>query len=124
MVRMKKGEKGDREAVARWRETMEKRYGNISERAKKIGAKGGRNGRGKDYKGGFASNPELAKMAGALGGLISKRGPSKSKDFEKYKEEIFEMYDSKNYSMKEIAKKFDLPYEVVRYRINLRENNK
>ena len=35
----------------------------------KIGAKGGRNGR----TGGFAANPELARVAGAKGGLISRR---------------------------------------------------
>lgn len=39
----------------------------------KIGAKGGRNG----HTGGFAANPELAKIAGAKGGRISKRGPAK-----------------------------------------------
>ena len=37
---------------------------------KRIGAIGGRNG----HTGGFASNPELAKKAGAKGGKISKRG--------------------------------------------------
>ena len=36
---------------------------------RKNGAKGGRNG----HTGGFASNPELAKIAGAKGGRISKR---------------------------------------------------
>jgi len=36
----------------------------------KIGAKGGRNGR----TGGFAANPELARIAGAKGGRISRRG--------------------------------------------------
>jgi len=35
----------------------------------KIGAKGGRNGR----TGGFAANPELARVAGAKGGRISRR---------------------------------------------------
>lgn len=35
----------------------------------KIGAKGGANGR----TGGFAANPELARVAGAKGGRISKR---------------------------------------------------
>lgn len=35
----------------------------------KIGAKGGRNGR----TGGFAANPELARIAGAKGGRISRR---------------------------------------------------
>ena len=35
----------------------------------KIGAKGGRNGR----TGGFAANPDLARVAGAKGGRISRR---------------------------------------------------
>lgn len=35
----------------------------------KIGAKGGRNGN----TGGFAANPELARVAGAKGGRISRR---------------------------------------------------
>lgn len=38
---------------------------------REIGRKGGSNG----HTGGFASNPELAKIAGAKGGRISKRGP-------------------------------------------------
>ena len=39
----------------------------------KIGAKGGRNGR----TGGFAANPELARIAGAKGGRASKRRKDK-----------------------------------------------
>lgn len=38
----------------------------------RIGAIGGRNG----HTGGFASNPELARIAGAIGGKKSKRGPA------------------------------------------------
>ena len=38
-----------------------------------IGRKGGQNG----HTGGFAANPELAKIAGAKGGRISKRGKAK-----------------------------------------------
>ena len=38
-----------------------------------IGRKGGKNG----HTGGFAANPELAKIAGAKGGRISKRGKGK-----------------------------------------------
>ena len=41
----------------------------------RIGRKGGQNG----HTGGFASNPELAKLAGQKGGKISKRGMSKAK---------------------------------------------
>ncbi len=36
---------------------------------KQIGAKGGRNG----HTGGFAANPELARIAGKKGGQISRR---------------------------------------------------
>ena len=36
----------------------------------KIGRKGGQNG----HTGGFAANPELARIAGAKGGRISRRG--------------------------------------------------
>lgn len=39
-----------------------------------IGRKGGQNG----HTGGFAANPELAKVAGAKGGKISKRGPARN----------------------------------------------
>lgn len=40
------------------------------------GAKGGHNG----HTGGFAANPELAKIAGAKGGRISKRGRAKKEE--------------------------------------------
>lgn len=40
-----------------------------------IGRKGGRNG----HTGGFAANPELARIAGRKGGLKSKRGPARRK---------------------------------------------
>ena len=42
----------------------------------KIGTIGGRNGR----TGGFAMNPELARIAGAKGGRISRRGKAKKID--------------------------------------------
>lgn len=40
---------------------------------KRIGKIGGRNG----HTGGFAANPEFAKICGAKGGRISRRGVSK-----------------------------------------------
>ena len=43
---------------------------------REIGRKGGANG----HTGGFAANPQLAKIAGAIGGRRSKRGPAKPKD--------------------------------------------
>lgn len=42
---------------------------------KRIGAKGGKNG----HTGGFYNNTELAKRAGRIGGMISKRGKAKKK---------------------------------------------
>lgn len=54
-------------------ETNRKRHG--EDFYKRIGAMGGRNG----HTGGFAANPELAKLAGAKGGKISKRGPARKK---------------------------------------------
>lgn len=48
-----------------------KRYG--KDFYAKIGAKGGKKG----TTGGFAANRELARIAGAKGGRLSKRGPAK-----------------------------------------------
>ena len=48
----------------------------------RIGAKGGRNG----HTGGFAANPALAKIAGALGGKKSRRTGVKNHEGEKWKE--------------------------------------
>jgi general stress protein YciG len=45
---------------------------------KRIGAKGGRNG----HTGGFAANPELARIVGAKGGRISRRGRAKKVEYE------------------------------------------
>lgn len=59
---------------------------------KRIGAIGGRNG----HTGGFASNPELARIAGAKGGRMSRRGPSKKKDDIDQAEEILEQELEKN----------------------------
>lgn len=53
------------------RETMYQRHGKDFYR--EIGRKGGQNG----HTGGFASNPELAKIAGSKGGKISKRGKAR-----------------------------------------------
>lgn len=47
---------------------------------KKIGSKGGQSG----HTGGFAANPELAKIAGAKGGSVSRRGPAGEKKEKEY----------------------------------------
>lgn len=63
------------------RETNYKTYG--PDFYRKIGSKGGQNGN----TGGFAANPELARMAGRKGGRISRRGPAKD-DIDKIEEEL------------------------------------
>lgn len=62
---------GTREGGLKARQTNIEKYGR--DFYKRIGQQGGHNG----HTGGFAANPELAKIAGAKGGRKSKRGPSK-----------------------------------------------
>ena len=75
---------------------MINKYGvdGVHKKMQEIGSKGGSNGKGPGYKGGFASNEvgedgltgrERAKLAGAKGGAISRRGPAKD-DIEKAEE--------------------------------------
>lgn len=54
---------------------------------KRIGQIGGRNG----HTGGFAANPELARIAGRKGGAKSRRGPAKD-DIDKIEEELEKKY--------------------------------
>ena len=58
----------------KYRATMRKKYGDVTAHYKEIGRKGGENGRGPNYLGGFAGDHENAKRAGALGGMRSRRG--------------------------------------------------
>ena len=59
----------------KFKRTMREHYGeNWHDFFKKIGRKGGENGRGPNYTGGFAGNIENAKRAGTLGGMRSRRG--------------------------------------------------
>lgn len=62
---------GTKEGARKAAQTNMTRHG--SDFYRRIGRIGGQNG----TTGGFYKNPELAKIAGAKGGRISKRGPSK-----------------------------------------------
>ena len=62
---------GTKEGGKKAAQTNLKRYGKDFYREN--GRKGGHNG----HTGGFAANPELAKIAGQKGGRISRRGPAK-----------------------------------------------
>lgn len=64
---------GNKQGGLKARDTNLKRHG--ANFYKEIGAKGGRNG----HTGGFAADRERARIAGAKGGRISRRGPAKHK---------------------------------------------
>lgn len=64
---------GNKQGGLKARNTNLKKYG--PNFYKEIGAKGGRSG----HTGGFAADRERARIAGAKGGRISRRGPAKHK---------------------------------------------
>ena len=74
----------------------------------RIGRMGGKNG----HTGGFASNPELARKAGAKGGKLSRRGPTMK--MKEYEQSMLLLY-AKGTSMADIARELGLPYYVVNY---------
>lgn len=89
--------------------TNKEKYGNKF--YAKIGAIGGRRG----HTGGFASNPELARVAGAKGGRASKRGSALDRTkWEELKDTIIEEYTNEDISIMSLAKKYNIEYEVVR----------
>lgn len=113
MSRMKKGEEGHEEAVSKWHESMLARFGSeegISEHFKSAGAKGGHLGHEK----GFYRNRELARTAGAKGGALSKRGPSKKtlELLEKNKTTIIDMV-SRDCTYKEISEVTGIPVTTL-----------
>lgn len=74
MARPKATTPEGKKATERFRKTMAEKYGDVSAHFKEIGRKGGENGRGPNYKGGFAGNKALAIVAGAKGGRVGRRG--------------------------------------------------
>lgn len=83
-----------------------------------IGKIGGQNG----HTGGFASNKELARIAGAKGGAISRRGPANkvnellNNNHDRIKELL-----SQNYSVKRIAEIVGVPASTLYKKV--REND-
>ncbi len=87
MSRPKKGEKGHKEAVKKWRATMIEKYGSeeaLHEAIAEMGRKGGE----ASHNGGFASNKvgkdgltgrQRAALVGAIGGFRSKRKKKEEK---------------------------------------------
>lgn len=80
---------GSVEGGIKARQTNKEKYGD--DFYKRLGQIGGHHGRG---CGGFAANPELAKIAGSKGGKKSKRGKAKK---DKESEEAKDRRIEKNY---------------------------
>lgn len=119
MSRPKKNTPAGKLATERWRKTMEKKYGNITEKMRETGRIGGKNGRGPDYKGGFAGNRELARIAGAKGGHISRREGKYTRIMDENKESIKIVLQSKK-SIKDFAEELDVPYKSLSWYIKSR----
>ena len=112
MSRPKKGTKAGEIATSKWRETMLKKYGGETGLHKKMseaGAEGGRNG----HTGGFASDRERARVAGAKGGSMSRRDEAKSW-FDKNENKIVQLLgDGASYG--EIAERLGVSLSRVYY---------
>lgn len=76
---------------------------------KNIGSKGGKNGKGPGYKGGFAADNKRAKIAGAKGGSISRRTSKYQKVFEENRNAIEATLKSKA-TLKDLAESMGVPY--------------
>lgn len=115
MARPKKGAKGCEEANRKWKETMLRRYGSeegIHRQMVEMGAKGGRNGRGPDYRGGFAADRERARIAGALGGRKSRRTGKYTAIMEENKKAIIATINGPG-TLKSLAEAMGVPYSSL-----------
>lgn len=84
MSRPKKGQKGCEEASARWRKTMEAKFGGpegVHKKMQEMGHKGGT--AWTDKLKGFAANPELASKIAKIMGRKTKKGLTWVKDVDK-----------------------------------------
>ena len=119
MGRPKKNTPAGKLATERWRKTMQERYGDITAKMQEMGRKGGKNGKGPDYKGGFGGDRELAKRAGQKGGRISRRGGKYTTILDENKEFIIESV-KKHATIQSIADDLGIPHRSVRWYIQSR----
>ena len=109
MARPKKNTPAGKIANEKWRATMAERYGSVTEKMRETGRIGGRNGKGPDYKGGFAADNERAKIAGAKGGSISRRTSKYHQIFEENRNAIEATLKS-TATLKDLAESMGVPY--------------
>lgn len=91
-------------------ETNKKKYG--EDWYKRIGAVGGR----ASTTGGFAANPELARIAGAKGGKKSKRGPNITDRARKVKKA--KQMSARGATYEEMSKELGVSYGTIRRYLN------
>lgn len=109
MARPKANTKAGKIANEKWRKTMTERYGSVTEKMRETGRIGGMNGKGPDYKGGFAADNQRAKIAGAKGGSISRRKSKYHQLFEENRNAIEATLKS-TATLKDLAESLGVPY--------------
>lgn len=117
MARPKKNTPEGKIASEKWRQTMIEKYGSVTDKMRETGRIGGKNGKGPDYKGGFAANHEHARKAGAKGGSISRRTSKYHKIFEENRSAIEAVLRS-TATVKDLAKALGVPYSSLLHYIN------
>lgn len=112
MARPKKTTPAGKIASEKWRQTMIEKYGSVTDKMRETGRIGGQNGKGPDYKGGFAANHEYARKAGAKGGSISRRKSKYHQIFEENRSAIEAVLRS-TATVKDLAKALGVPYSSL-----------
>ena len=117
MARPRKNTPEGKIASEKWRQTMIEKYGSVTEKMRETGRIGGQNGKGPDYKGGFAASHEHARTAGAKGGSISRRKSKYHQVFEENRNAIDAVLRS-SASVKDLAEALGVPYSSLLHYIN------
>jgi len=112
MARPKANTEAGKIASEKWRATMAERYGSVTEKMRETGRIGGQNGKGQNYKGGFASSSEHARKAGAKGGSISRRKSKYHQVFEENHIAIEATLRSAS-TLKDLAESMGVPYNSL-----------
>lgn len=123
MSRPKKNTPAGKLATERWRKTMEEKYGGVTAKMQQIGRIGGLNGKGPDYKGGFAADRDRARIAGAKGGRVSRRNGKYTRIMDENQEAIKVLLNS-NKTLKEFAAELGVPYHSLTWYIKTRLEDK
>ena len=117
MARPRKETEAGKVANAKWHETMIKKYGSVEAFKLSRRVMGAKGGKCKTPEGGFASNRELARLAGAKGGRISRRtNKNYDKEWELNHGMIMHMV-AKGESTAEISRRSKIPYGALRLRL-------